>query len=139
MEILLVDDDLEDADLAIEALTGSCLACRVSLVRDGEEALRFLRREDGFSNAPTPDLILLDMQMPKKDGLDVLREIQKDNQAKAIPVIVMTASRVHRVILEAEQLPVVGYLTKPVRAEQVIAVVNSLRYACQVKLEERNQ
>ena len=72
MEILLVEDDLEDARLAIEVLKQGEVPCRVSLVRDGEEAMQFIRRQVHFARAPRPDVILLDLQLPKKDGRDVL-------------------------------------------------------------------
>jgi CheY-like chemotaxis protein len=127
MEILLVEDDLEDAGMTIEALKGGGVPCRLSLVRDGEEALRFLRREGVFSQAPCPDLVLLDMQMPKMDGREVLRGIRGDDRLKDLPVVVMTASRVHRAILEGEELRVEGYITKPVSFEQFILAVKSLR------------
>ena len=78
MEVLLVEDDLEDAGLTIETLREGQVPCRVSLVRDGEEALAFLRRQAHFARVPRPDMILLDMQMPKKDGRAVLAEIRHD-------------------------------------------------------------
>ena len=85
MEILLVEDDLEDAGLTIETLREGQVPCRVSLVRDGEEALAFLRREAHFARVPRPDMILLDMQMPKKDGRAVLAEIRRDPELCRIP------------------------------------------------------
>jgi CheY-like chemotaxis protein len=127
MEILLVEDDLEDAGMTIEALKSGDVPCRLSLVRDGEEALRFLRRQGIFSQAPRPDLVLLDMQMPKMDGREVLREIRNDDRLKELPVLVMTASRVHRAILEGEGFHVEGYMTKPVSFEQFLRAVKSLR------------
>jgi CheY-like chemotaxis protein len=127
MEILLVEDDLEDAGMTIEALKSGDVPCRLTLVRDGEEALRFLRRHGIFTQAPRPDLVLLDMQMPKMDGREVLREIRGDDRLKELPVLVMTASRVHRAILEGEGLCVEGYMNKPVSFEQFIAAVKSLR------------
>ena len=79
MEILLVEDSLEDARLTIQALKEGDVQCRVTLVRDGEEALRFLRRDAIFARAPRPDLILLDMQLPKLDGREVLSEVRADD------------------------------------------------------------
>ena len=91
MEILLVEDDLEDAGLTIETLRGGQVPCRVSLVRDGEEALAFLRREAHFARTPRPDLILLDLQLPKKDGRSVLAEVRADPALRRIPVVVLTS------------------------------------------------
>ncbi len=102
MEVLLVEDDLEDAGLTIETLREGQVPCRVSLVCDGEEALAFLRREAHFARVPRPDMILLDMQMPKKDGRSVLAEIRNDPALCRIPVVVLTASQTHGQILKNE-------------------------------------
>jgi len=127
MEILLVEDDLEDAGLTIEALREGDVACRVSLVRDGEEAMEFVRRLGKYACAPRPDLILLDLMLPKKDGRAVLAEIRADEELRQIPVVVLTASRTHREVLESEDLHVEEYLVKPVDLRQFIGVVKSLR------------
>jgi chemotaxis family two-component system response regulator Rcp1 len=127
MEILLVEDSLEDARLTIEALKAGDVQCRVSLVRDGEESLRFLRRQAIFARAPRPDLILLDMQLPKLDGRQVLSEVRQDAALESVPVVVLTASRVHKAVLEGQKLRVDGYMTKPVSLEQFLDVVRSLR------------
>jgi two-component system, chemotaxis family, response regulator Rcp1 len=127
MEILLVEDDLEDAGLTIDALRSSEVPCRISLVRDGEEAMEFLLRQQRYRRAPQPDLILLDLNLPKKDGRQVLAEV-KDHQVLArIPVVVLTASQTHQEILKAENLRVESYLIKPVNLENFIGVVKSLR------------
>lgn len=127
MEILLVEDTLEDARVTIDALQQGEIKCRVTLVREGEEAMVFLRREGIFSRAPRPDLILLDMQLPKKDGRQILEEIRVDDQLKDIPVVVLTASEVHKVVLQGAGLHVDSYMTKPVSWEQFIRVVKQLR------------
>jgi chemotaxis family two-component system response regulator Rcp1 len=127
MEILLVEDNLQDAGMTIQALKQGDFQCRVSLVKDGEEAMAFLGRLGIFAKAPRPDLILLDMQLPKKDGRQVLTEIRADEKLKSIPVVVLTASGVHKAILEAEKLRVDGFMTKPASLEQFIGVVKSLR------------
>jgi len=127
MEILLVEDNLEDARITLQALRHPDILCRVTLVCDGEEALRFLQRDGVFARVPHPDLILLDLELPKKDGCQVLTEVRADETLKTIPVIVLTASQVHRTILDARGLRVDGYMTKPVSWEQFIAVVKSLR------------
>jgi two-component system, chemotaxis family, response regulator Rcp1 len=127
MEILLVEDDLEDAGLTIEALRKGEVPCRVSLVRDGEEALEFLYRSGKYRRAPQPDLILLDLNLPKKGGREVLVEVRADQRLAVVPVVVLTSSRTHEEILKAENLRVESYLTKPVDLPQFDAVVRSLR------------
>ncbi len=127
MEILLVEDDLEDAGLTIEALREGEVPCRISLVRDGEEAMQFARREGMFARAPRPDLILLDLKLPKKSGREVLAEIRANEQLRNIPVVVLTGSPTHRRILQEEDLHVDEYMTKPVDNEQFVGTVKSLR------------
>ncbi len=127
MEVLLVEDDLEDAGLTIETLREGKVPCRVSLVRDGEEALAFLRRQAHFARVPRPDMILLDLQMPKKDGRTVLAEIRSDPELCHIPVVVLTASLSHSQILKDENLRAEDFLTKPVDREHFHRVVKSLR------------
>ena len=127
MEILLVEDNLENAKGTIQALKWGHVQCRVSLVCDGAEALSFLYRKGEFAQAPTPDLILLDMQLPKKDGWHVLAEIRANEELKDIPVVVLTGSLVCRAILQAQGLHVDGFMTKPVDFGKFIGVVKSLR------------
>ncbi len=127
MEILLVEDDLEDAGLTFEALREGEVPCRVSLVRDGEEALEFLHRKGKYARAPRPDLILLDLQLPKLDGREVLARVKADEKLARIPVVVMTVSRTHREILKNENLHVESYLTKPFELKEFLSVVRSLR------------
>ena len=127
MEILLVEDDLEDAGLTIEALRSGDVPCRISLVRDGEEAMEFLLRQDRFRRVPQPDLILLDLNLPKKDGREVLSDVRHDKRLACVPVVVLTSSHTHQEILEAEGLHVEAYLTKPVDRPHFDAVVKSLR------------
>ena len=127
LEVLLVEDDLEDAGLAFEALRQGEVPCRISLVRDGEEALEFLRKSGKYARVPRPDIILLDIQMPKLDGRGVLAVVKKDDELKSIPVVVMTVSPAHKQILEEEELHVESYLTKPFDLQQFLSVVKSLR------------
>ena len=127
LEVLLVEDDLEDAGLTFEALKQGEVPCRISLVRDGEEALEFLRRLGKYARAPRPDIMLLDIQMPKLDGRGVLAVVKKDDELKSIPVVVMTVSAAHKQILEEEGLRVESYLTKPFDLQQFLSVVKSLR------------
>jgi CheY-like chemotaxis protein len=127
MEILLIEDDLEDAGLTIETLRAGEVPTRVSLVRDGEEAMDFLRRVGRYARTPRPDLILLDVNLPKKDGREVLAEIRAAPELQSIPVVVLTASAAHEQLLKEENLVVEDYLLKPVDPTQFQAVVKSLR------------
>jgi two-component system, chemotaxis family, response regulator Rcp1 len=127
MEILLIEDDLEDAGLTFEALRNGDVPCRISLVRDGEEAMEFLHREGKYRRVPQPDLILLDLNLPKKSGREVLTEVKANEHLAGVPVVVLTSSRTHQEILQAENLHVESYLTKPVDLVQFDAVVKSLR------------
>jgi two-component system, chemotaxis family, response regulator Rcp1 len=127
MEILLVEDNLEDARLTMEALKQEDVRCRVHLVCDGEEALEFLQKKGVFAQAPLPDLILLDIELPKKNGPALLADIRGDERLDHIPVVVLTVSQVHKAVFEAQSLRVDGYLTKPVSWERFVEVVKSLR------------
>lgn len=127
MEILLVEDNLEDAGLAMQALREGHVECRVSLVRDGEEAMDFLRKRGVFAKTPRPDLILLDLHLPKKDGREVLAEVRADEKLRGMPVVVLTGSHVHEEILRSENLAVDSYMVKPVDMPQFIRVVKKLR------------
>ena len=127
MEVLLVEDNLEDARLTMEALKQKDICCRVNLVCDGEEALDFLQKKGVFARAPLPDLILLDMELPKKSGPGILAEIRADQRLQNIPVVVLTASLVHKAVLQAQNLRVDGFMAKPVSWEQFLDVVKSLR------------
>jgi CheY-like chemotaxis protein len=127
MEILLVEDDLDDAGMTIDALKQGQVRCRISLVRDGEEALAFLHRKGSFVHTPRPDLILLDLQLPKKEGREVLLEVRNDPALARVPVVVLTSSRAHRELVEAEGLRVESYLIKPVDMGQFIDLVRRLR------------
>lgn len=127
MEILLVEDNLEDAGLTIQALEEGHVKCRVSLVCDGEEATRFLHRDGVYAKVPRPDLILLDLHLPKKDGREVLSEVRADPNFQEMPVVVLTASHIHQEILKSENLEVDSYMVKPVDMNQFIHVVKKLR------------
>jgi two-component system, chemotaxis family, response regulator Rcp1 len=127
MEILLIEDDLEDAGMTIEALRNGDVPCRISLVRDGEEAMEFLLRREKYRRAPQPDLILLDLNLPKKSGREVLAEVKAEPRLAALPVVVLTSSATHQSILQAENLHVESYLVKPVDLEHFNNTVRSLR------------
>ncbi len=125
-EILLVDDNPGDVRLAIEALKDSRILNRVHTVPDGVEAMAFLRNEGKYAGVPRPDLILLDLNMPKKDGRETLSEIKQDENLRRIPVIVLTVSGIEEDILKAYNLHANCYITKPLDLGQFVKVVNSV-------------
>jgi two-component system, chemotaxis family, response regulator Rcp1 len=126
MEILLVEDSLSDARLTIETLKEGPVHHRLTLVRDGQEALDFLHHEGAFAHAPRPDLILLDLHLPKKDGREVLDAIKHDETLRRIPVVVLTVSKENEEQLRSEHLQVESYLIKPVDVTQFLDVVKQL-------------
>lgn len=123
VEILLVEDSPSDADLAVETLGESKVLNNLHVVEDGVEALAFLRREGAHANAPRPDVILLDLNLPKKSGLEVLTEIKSDPQFMRIPVVILTTSAAEEDILKSYSLHANCYITKPVDFEQFTKVV----------------
>jgi CheY-like chemotaxis protein len=123
VEILLVEDSPSDADLTVEALSDGKVLNNLHWVEDGVEALAFLRRQGKYSDAPRPDLILLDLNLPKKDGREVLSQIKADPHLKLIPVVVLTTSAAERDILKTYELNANCYVTKPIDLEQFICVV----------------
>lgn len=126
IEILLVEDNPGDVRLAVEALRGAKVANRLHVVEDGVEAMSFLRREGRYTTVPRPDLILLDLNLPRKGGHEVLGEIKQDVDLKRIPVVVLTSSAAEQDILQADNLYVNCYITKPVDLEQFLKVVRSI-------------
>ncbi len=127
MEILLVEDNLSDARLTIEGLRIGKVKHRLTLVCDGVEAMQFLHRQGKFARAPRPDLILLDLDLPQKDGREVLAEVRQDEQLQNIPVVILTASQIHEEILRDEMLQVDAYIAKPVDIDKFIALVRQLK------------
>lgn len=127
MEILLVEDDLLQARLSIEALRQGKVQHRMTLVRDGEEAMAFLFRRGHFALAPRPDLVLLDLRLPKLDGLDVLREIREDSELATLPVVIMTSSEEEQDKLICQQHQVEAYIIKPVELEKFLSLVKQLK------------
>ena len=126
IEILLVEDNPGDVRLTIEALKEGKVHNRLSVAKDGVDALAFLRREGPHASAARPDLILLDLNLPRKDGREVLAEIKEDPALRRIPVVVLTTSKAEEDILRTYDLHANCYITKPVDLEQFIAVVRSI-------------
>ena len=126
VEILLVEDSPSDTDLTVEALREAKVRNHLSIVEDGVQALEFLRRQGKFGAAPRPDLILLDLNLPRKDGREVLAEIKADDSLKTIPVVVLTTSRAEQDVLQAYKYHANCYITKPVDFEQFLNVVHSI-------------
>ena len=127
MEILLVEDDLLQARLAIEALKRGGIQHRMTLVRDGQEALDYLQRQGVFARVPSPDLILLDLRLPKVDGLYVLLVVKGDEELGRIPVVIMTSSQEEEDRLRCQMLNVEAFMTKPVRLAEFLSLVKELR------------
>lgn len=125
-EVLLVEDSPGDVRLTREALKDSAIPSRLNVVRDGEEALAFLRRQGPFSDAPSPDLILLDLNLPKKDGREVLADIKQDPELKRIPVVVLTTSEAEQDILRAYDLHANCYITKPMDLDEFLETIREI-------------
>lgn len=126
IEILLVEDNPGDARLAKEALKDSKLKNNLNHVADGVEALDYLKRKGKFKNSMRPDLILLDLNLPKKDGREVLADIKSDESLKRIPVVILTISKAEEDILKSYNLHANCFITKPIDLDQFIKVVKSI-------------
>lgn len=126
IEILLVEDSPGDVRLTVEALRDGKIENHLTVAGDGVEALARLRQEHPYADAARPDLILLDLNLPKKDGREVLIELKADPELRSVPVVVLTTSRQEHDVLRAYELDVAGYMTKPVDFEQLIALVKEI-------------
>jgi CheY-like chemotaxis protein len=126
IEILLVEDNAADVRLTEEALKEGKVRNNLHVARDGMEALEFLRRQGKFKDATRPDLILLDLNLPRRDGREVLADIKNDPELKLIPVVVLTTSSAEADILKSYKLHANCYITKPVDLEQFVNVVRSI-------------
>jgi CheY-like chemotaxis protein len=126
IEVLLVEDDPGDVVLIQEAFEDNKVRNRLHCVSDGVDALRFLRRQDEFADAPRPDLILLDLNLPRKDGREVLAEVKTDEQLQQIPVVVLTTSKLEEDVLRSYKLHANAYVTKPVDFDRFIEVVRQI-------------
>ena len=126
IEILLAEDNPGDARLTVEGFKDAKVQNNITVVEDGIEALAYLRREGPYANVTVPDLILLDLNMPKKDGREVLTEIKADERLRRIPVLVFTVSSAEKDILAAYNLQANAFITKPIDLDEFITVVRSL-------------
>lgn len=126
VEILLVEDSPGDGRLVMEALKDAPVANNLHWLEDGEEAMRFLRREAGYAAAARPDLILLDLNLPKKNGLRVLEEVKSDPHLKRIPVVIMTTSKAEEDILGAYGLHANAYVSKPIDLNKFLEAMRSI-------------
>ena len=126
IEILLVEDSATDVMLTEEALESAKMRNNLSVVKDGVEAMAFLRKDGKYADMPRPDLILLDLNMPRKDGREVLAEIKADKVLKHIPVVVLTTSQAQEDVLKAYGLHANCYIAKPVDFDQFANVVRAI-------------
>ena len=126
VEILLVEDSPGDVRLTVEALKEAKVSNRLNVVGDGVEALEYLRRQGKYAHAARPDMVLLDLNLPRKDGRKVLAEIKEDPDLKVIPVVVLTTSRAEEDVLKAYEHHANCYITKPVDFQQFLRVVQSI-------------
>jgi CheY-like chemotaxis protein len=135
INILLVDDDPGDVMLTRKALESEKVFNSLHAVGDGVEAMKFLRQQDNYSDAPRPDLILLDLNMPRKDGRETLAEIKADENLKRIPVVILTTSDAEQDIAQSYDLQASCFVTKPVNLGQFVDVVRAINgfWLCVVK------
>lgn len=124
VEILLAEDNPGDAKLTEKAFEQGKILNNLHIVENGAEALKFLRKEDQYQEKPRPDLILLDLNMPKKDGWDVLEELKEEPELSRIPVIVLTSSEAEEDVVKSYDLQANAYLTKPVDFQGFMEIVN---------------
>lgn len=128
IEILLVEDNPGDVRLTREALKEAKVRNRLSVAGDGVEAMAFLRREGTHSTAPRPDIVLLDLNLPRKDGRQVLAEAKADPELRRIPVVILTTSKAEEDILKTYDLHANCFITKPVDFDQFVKVVRSIEH-----------
>ena len=141
IEILLVEDNPGDVRLTKEALKQGKVSNNLSVAGDGVEGLAFLRREGEYAGAPRPDIVLLDLNLPKKSGREVLREVKEDPDLRRIPVVILTTSSAEQDVLSTYDLHANCYITKPVDFDQFIKVTQSIEqfWLSTVKLPSSEQ
>ena len=126
IDVLLVEDDPADVLLIEEAFADNKVRNRLHVVSDGVEALQFLRREGQYADAPQPDLVLLDLNLPRMDGREVLAAVKADERLRQIPVVVLTTSKAEEDVLRSYKLHANAYVTKPVDFDRFIEVVRQI-------------
>jgi CheY-like chemotaxis protein len=126
IEVLLVEDDPGDVLLTKEAFADNKVKNSLNIVSDGEEAIAYLRRQEPFAEASRPDLVLLDLNLPRKDGREVLKDIKADPELRSIPVVVLTTSEADEDILHSYDLHANAYVTKPVDFDSFIRIVRQI-------------
>lgn len=124
-EILLVEDNEADIEITQEALAHGGMNCHINVVGNGELALQFLRKQAAYENAPTPDLVLLDLNLPGLHGRDILAEIKSDERLKVIPVVVLTTSSALNDVQRAYDLHANAFMTKPAEFETFVTLINA--------------
>ena len=127
VDILLVEDNLGDVRLTKEALRDAKIINKIFVAKDGVEAMEFLRKEGSFTDMPMPDIILLDLNLPRKNGREVLAEIKTDTKLKHIPVVILTSSKADEDILKAYNLHANCYVTKPVDLNGFVEIMHSMK------------
>ena len=138
IDILLVEDNPGDERLTREALREGKVYHKLHWVKDGVQAMEFLQQRGQYAKAPRPDIILLDLNLPKKDGREVLEEIKRDETLKRIPVVVLTTSKAEEDVLRTYNLHANCYVTKPVDLEKFIVVVRSIEYCIERSSSSRS-
>ncbi len=128
IEILLVEDSPSDAEFTARALGAGRIANRLSIVEDGVEAMDFLYHRGRYAGAPRPDLVLLDLNLPRKDGREVLAEMRADRGLTSLPVVVLTTSQADRDVLQAYSLHASCYITKPVDFQQFLNAIRAIEH-----------
>jgi CheY-like chemotaxis protein len=126
INILLVEDSRADARLIAEVFAEEKISVDINVVKDGEEAMAYVRKEGAYENSFRPDLILLDLNMPKKDGREVLAELKADESFKSIPVVILTTSQAEEDVLKSYELQASCYVTKPIDLEKFVKIIRSL-------------
>jgi CheY-like chemotaxis protein len=126
IEVLLVEDDPGDIVLIQEAFAFNKVHNNLNIVHDGEQAIAFLRREGEYAGATRPDLVLLDLNLPRKDGREVLQEVKSDEDLRTIPIVVLTTSEAEEDVLRSYQLHANAYVTKPVDFDRFVSIVRQI-------------